>query len=98
MFNPFRPLPTNRRAIAAPLPRTGQASVTGKTLRTPLGLSGQERAQAMNAMSHDLTLHAARIHYLKTLGQRIYEGIKDEEQIGPSRLAWLQKMLDQKDL
>lgn len=61
------------------------------------GMAGEERAQAMGSLARDVSARAARVHYLKTLGQSLYEEIKDEKEIGSSRLAWLNRQLNQND-
>lgn len=82
------------QASAQPQPSTSAPAPVVKGMR---GLTGEEKAQAMSSMSQDVSVRANRIQYLKTLGQKIYDEVSQEAEIGSSRLAWLNKQLNQSD-
>lgn len=88
-----------------------QSSVSAKPTALPIdlnrtaprvsgvrGQSGEERAKVLSSMSQDPAIIAARVHYLKTLGKQIYTELNDGKEIDSSRLAWLQRKLNQQDI
>lgn len=93
-INPFR---LQRMGKAQPVSTPTPPPAPVQRVSGVRGMAGEERAKVMSAISQDASARAARIHYLKTIGQNIYDEIKDEQEIGSSRLAWLNRQLSQSD-
>ncbi len=95
-LNPFsqRRLTSQKPTVVKPVD-DGQSSVRASGIR---GQSGEERAAVLNRIAQDPTARATRIHYLNTLGQKLYNELEGTEQITTSRLAWMQRQLNKQDI
>lgn len=95
-LNPFsqRRLTSQKPSVTKPVD-DGRSSVRVSGIR---GQSGEERAAVINSIVQDPTVRAARIQYLNTLGQKLYNELEGNAQITTSRLAWMQRQLNKQDI